>query len=77
MASEEVELDVWVRAAAQALDLDPGEVPVDQLLDVTREVAHGVVRPAGPLTCFMLGLAVGRGAPIDEAVTAVQAQINH
>lgn len=75
MPSEEAELDAWVRVLTRALDLDPSAVPAELLLDVTREAAHGVIRPAGPLTTFMLGLAVGRGMPIDDAVAAVQAQL--
>lgn len=34
----------------------------DLVLDLARDVAHGVARPAAPLTAYLLGLAVGRGA---------------
>ena len=54
-------LDDWVAEVAAALGLDPADVPVGDILDLTRRVAHGVARPAGPVTAFMLGLAVGRG----------------
>lgn len=37
------------------------------MLNVTRDVAHGVARPAAPLTAYLLGVAVGRGRPIAEA----------
>ena len=39
-------LDGWVAALAAGLGLDPADVPVGTLLDVARDVAHGVARPA-------------------------------
>lgn len=60
-------LDAWMGAAAAALGLDE-EADQRLLLDVAREVAHGVVRPAAPLTTYLLGVAVGRGAdPVEAA----------
>ncbi|HIT74160.1 MAG TPA: hypothetical protein IAA98_01070 [Candidatus Avipropionibacterium avicola] len=70
------DLDEWVRAVTRALQLDPAEVPVDLLLDLTRDAAHGVMRPAGPLTTFMVGLAVARGASVDDAVATVRSEID-
>ena len=35
-------------------------------LDLAREVAHNVVRPGAPVTAFLLGVAVGRGADLEE-----------
>ncbi|GAA1829344.1 DUF6457 domain-containing protein [Agromyces salentinus] len=55
------DLDAWVDQVAAVLGLEPSEVPVGEILDLTRRVAHGIARPAGPVTAFMLGLAVGRG----------------
>ena len=56
------ELDRWVEAAAAELGLDPGDVEPKAVLDVARDVAHQVLRPAAPLTAYLLGVAVGRGA---------------
>ena len=42
------------------LDVDQHEIPVDQLLDLTREVAHGVERKSAPLTTYILGYAAGK-----------------
>jgi len=53
-------LDEWVIALAARLGLDPAEVPIGVLLDVTREAAHNVARPAGPLTTYLIGLAAAR-----------------
>lgn len=69
------DLESWVRSAAAELGLDPEDVPIGLLLDVTRETAHQVMRPAGPVTTFLLGLAVGRGGDLDDAVTRVRALI--
>ena len=38
------------------------------MLDVARDVAHGVARPAAPLTAYLLGLAVGRAGDGAAAV---------
>ncbi|GAB3950057.1 hypothetical protein GCM10027614_49880 [Micromonospora vulcania] len=55
-------LDDWVTAACVELDLDPSGVPVPAVLDLARDVAHQVLRPGAPVTAYLLGLAVGRGA---------------
>lgn len=61
-------LDDWIAQASNALDLPPDSISAelrDELLDLTRDVAHGVARIAGPLTCYLVGVAVGRGqAPL-------------
>ena len=69
------DLETWVRIASADLGIDPSEVPVGLLLDVTRETAHDVMRPAGPVTTFLIGLAVGRGSTLDEAIAAVRTRI--
>lgn len=53
-------LDEWLAAAAAELGLDPNDVSIGTVLDVARDVAHGVARPAAPLSTFLLGVAVGR-----------------
>ncbi|MBK0417632.1 hypothetical protein JD276_01095 [Leucobacter sp. CSA1] len=55
-------LDAWLAAAAAELGLDAGDVRIGTVLDVARDVAHGVARPAAPLSTFLLGVAVGRAA---------------
>lgn len=57
----EHDLEGWVRSAGRELGVDPDGVDVDLLLALAREVAHGVARPAVPLTGFLVGYAVGRG----------------
>ena len=57
----------WVEAVAPELGIAPEDVPIDLLLAMTGQVAHGVVRPAAPVTAFALGLALGRGAVSSSA----------
>lgn len=55
------------------------QIDVDAVLDVARDVAHGVARPAAPLSTFALGLAVGRsaaaGVPVDEELDRLAALV--
>ena len=41
---------------------------VTSLLDLARDAAHGVARPAAPLTTFLVGLAAGQRGATAEAV---------
>ncbi|MCF8571761.1 DUF6457 domain-containing protein [Gordonia sp. HY002] len=60
-------LDSWIADLAPALGLGDVDVPLRTLLDLTRDVAHGVARPAGPITTYLVGLAVADGMSVDEA----------
>ena len=65
-------LDEWAAAAAAELGIEPPDREAQRhVLDVARDVAHNVVRPAAPLSTFLLGVAVGRGAALDEAAAAL------
>lgn len=55
-------LDEWLVVAAEELGLDPGDVSIKIVLDVAKHVAHGVARPAAPLSTFLMGLALGRAS---------------
>ncbi len=68
-------LESWIDEVSAALALPPESFDTalrDELLDVTRDVAHGVARVAGPLTTYLVGLAVGAGMPRDAAISAVR-----
>jgi hypothetical protein len=61
-----VTLREWTDELSAALSLD-GDVDIDLLLDVARESAHAIERPAAPVTTFLLGLAAGRaGGSADD-----------
>ncbi|MEI8082654.1 MAG: DUF6457 domain-containing protein [Actinomycetes bacterium] len=64
-------LDQWVAAVSERLGIDSG-VDVDALLEVARDVAHGVSRPATPLTAYLMGVAVGAGADPAVVTAAVK-----
>ena len=57
-------LDEWAQAACRELGLDPASLDAKLVLDLARDVAHGVARPAAPLTAYLLGVAVGQGRPL-------------
>ncbi|MGN9840368.1 NTP transferase domain-containing protein [Nonomuraea sp. H19] len=61
-------LNEWTALACKELGIDPAMVDRDQILDLTKEVAHGVARPAAPLTAYLLGLAQGAGSAPEDAV---------
>jgi hypothetical protein len=61
-------LDAWVAAASAELGLEPEDARTALVLDLARDVAHHVLRPGAPVTAYLLGVAVGRGAdPVDAA----------
>ncbi|WP_051172095.1 NTP transferase domain-containing protein [Microbacterium indicum] len=53
------DLESWAAAAAAEVGVDPARVDIAAILDMTREVAHGVARPAAPVTAYIAGLAGG------------------
>jgi len=57
----------WTRQVLDELGLDAEMLDRELVLDVAREVAHGVARPTAPLTTYLLGVAVGRGASAPDA----------
>ncbi|MGW8972589.1 DUF6457 domain-containing protein [Streptomyces platensis] len=52
-------LDEWITAVKAELDIEL-DVDTAALLDLARDAAHGVARPAAPLTTFLIGYAAGR-----------------
>ncbi|GAA1846915.1 hypothetical protein GCM10009836_28100 [Pseudonocardia ailaonensis] len=51
----------WITAVSRELGIDEsGDRIVDTVLDLTSDVAHGVSRPAAPVTAFLIGMAAGR-----------------
>lgn len=66
-------LDGWAAAVSGRLGLDPAAVDTGLVLDLARDVAHAVMRPAAPLTAYLVGVAVGMGRDQVEAVRIVTA----
>jgi len=69
-------LEEWTAAVGAGLGLDPGPLGAADsktVLDLARDVAHAVDRPAAPLTAYLLGVAVGRGLTLPDAAGRVRA----
>ncbi|MEU6809477.1 NTP transferase domain-containing protein [Streptomyces sp. NPDC046831] len=60
-------LDEWITAVKDELGIDL-DVDTNVLLDLARDAAHGVARPAAPLTTFLVGYAAAQGKGGPEAV---------
>ena len=63
------DMDTWVEAVKRALGITD-DVDVAVILDVAKEAAHAVQRPAAPVTTYLMGVAVANGA--DPGETAVR-----
>lgn len=65
----------WAERVLRELDMPENEAlhkaDVDRILDLARDAAHSVARPAAPLTTYLLGIAVGRGADPELAADAL------
>jgi uncharacterized protein DUF6457 len=53
-------LEDWIQAATTELGIEVADDATTLVLDLARDVAHGVARPAAPVTAYLLGLAAGR-----------------
>ena len=63
-------LDEWVNAVS--LELGIGPVDTRSVLDLARDVAHRVARPAAPVTCLLVGLAASGTGDIDHVIEQVR-----
>lgn len=50
----------WIDEVCDVLDIDLDDLDEALVLDVAREAAHAVQRPAAPITTFLLGYAAAR-----------------
>jgi len=69
------DVDAWLADVGTALGISAQEVlpPAlrEEMLGLTGEIAHRVVRLAVPLTSYLVGVAVGRGASPQDALRIV------
>lgn len=63
-------LDAFLADVMPQLGLDD-EIPVRQILGAASAVAPKVMRPGVPVSGYLLGLAVGRGMNLDEALAVL------
>ena len=78
---DESVLAAWAAQLAAELGIEE-TLDVDTVLKLAADAAHGIVRPAAPLTTFLVGVAIGRagGDPARAAEilsTAQQAITRH
>jgi hypothetical protein len=66
-------LEEWTASACRELGLDPADANTAAVLDLARDVAHGVLRPGAPVTAYLAGLAVGRGADPTDVLARLSA----
>lgn len=62
-------LSDWLDELMETLEVDL-DVDADGLLDVARDVAHAVDRPAAPLTTFLIGYAAAQRGGGESKVSA-------
>lgn len=70
-------LEAWAASAASELGVAEPAIPVAQVLKLAADVAHSVARPAAPLSTFLLGVAVGRGANAQDLTRAITQLTEH
>ena len=70
-----VNLHDWIDELCDVLDI---EIEIDEslVLDVAREAAHNVVRPAAPITTYLLGYAAAVHGAAPARVEELAAQAN-
>jgi hypothetical protein len=66
LSAAEQEWHSWIVEACRAVDVDPSDVDVAGIHDLTKEIAHGFARPMAPVGSYILGLAVGARAARGE-----------
>jgi hypothetical protein len=66
-------LDDWVTKLSQDLGVKPDDVAISEILDLARDAAAAVARPAAPITTFIVGYAAGlRGGGRDTIAETVR-----
>lgn len=74
-------LDEWTAALARELGVPVDNdsnidiaIVLDTVLDVARDAAHNVVRPAAPITTFLVGYAAASQGGGQGAIVAASAK---
>ncbi len=65
-------MDDWISAACRELGISP-PLNISEILDLARDAAHNVERPAAPITTYLLGYAVAQGADLAAASARLSA----
>ncbi|WP_061965244.1 DUF6457 domain-containing protein [Demequina aurantiaca] len=62
------QLESWVARLAAELQINLEDLDIQELLDVARDAAHSVTRPAAPLATFLVGYAAAQQGGGADAV---------
>ena len=54
-------VETWISQVTAELGV-PAPASLDVILDVAKDAAHRIERPAAPITTYLLGYAVAQGA---------------
>ena len=68
-------LERWIDAACADLGVDRASIDERVILDLARDAAHQVDRPAAPVTAFLAGIAVGGGQSLSDVASRLTALI--
>ena len=64
-------MDAWIEALKKELGLTT-DIDKTLILNVARDAAHAVERPAAPVTTFLLGYAAALGADVKSAAETIE-----
>ncbi len=67
---DESPLVTWTAELTADLGIEP-VLDIDTVLKLAADAAHGVMRPAAPLTTFLVGLAIGQAGGDPERTAEV------
>lgn len=65
----------WIETLSQQLNLEIDFLDKEEILDLTREVAHNIERKAAPLTTFLLGYLAGKKNLNRDEISNIISQI--
>lgn len=59
MTSQPEQWNRWIEEACDALGLEPADVDVPLIHELSKNVSHQVTRPLAPVSTYILGIAIG------------------
>ncbi|HEV7951653.1 MAG TPA: DUF6457 domain-containing protein [Glaciihabitans sp.] len=65
-ANNDDRLLAWTRTLATQLGVEPSDIDINGILGLAGRAAHGIVRPAAPLTTYIVGYAAGYAAALGD-----------
>jgi len=64
-------MDTWIEALKKELGITT-EIDKNLILNIARDAAHAVERPAAPITTYLLGYAAALGIDVDIAAAKIE-----